>query len=73
MAEYLASRGISYMCLGGSETESLDRFKRKLGPVRSVELKTVSFDDAWVDEQIAAFSQTAPFIAVSSQSVPEYQ
>jgi hypothetical protein len=38
MAEILDSRGISEMCLGGSETASLDAFKRKLGPVRSIEL-----------------------------------
>jgi hypothetical protein len=38
MAEYLQSRGILEMCLGGSETESLDAFKRKLEPVWSIEL-----------------------------------
>ena len=41
MAEQLQARGFETMCLGGSETESLDHFKRKLCPVQSVELKTM--------------------------------
>lgn len=41
-AEMLQERGITNFCLGGSETESLDAFKRKLAPVHSVELGTIS-------------------------------
>ncbi len=37
-AECLAARGISALCVGGSETASLDAFKRKLCPVRAVVL-----------------------------------
>ncbi len=36
--EVLADRGFSELCIGGSETGSLDAFKRKLCPVRSVVL-----------------------------------
>lgn len=35
-AEVLADRGFTELCIGGSETETLDAFKRKLCPVRSV-------------------------------------
>lgn len=41
MAQQLKASGIPHMCLGGSETEDLDRFKRKMQPVRSIELNTV--------------------------------
>lgn len=41
-AARIDARGIPLLCLGGSETESLDQFKRKLGPVRSVALGTVN-------------------------------
>lgn len=40
-AERLVARGVEGLCLGGSETASLDAFKRKLGPVRSIELGSV--------------------------------
>lgn len=43
MCELLRDRGFEAVCLGGSETESLDRFKRKLCPIRSIELKTARF------------------------------
>ncbi len=42
MAEFLKERGFEKICLGGSETESLDKFKRKFGPVQSIELKTIN-------------------------------
>jgi hypothetical protein len=42
MAEFLKERGFVQICLGGSETESLDKFKRKFGPVQSIELKTIN-------------------------------
>lgn len=42
MAELLSERGFEKICLGGSETESLDKFKRKFGPVESIELKTIT-------------------------------
>lgn len=43
MAELLKERGFDTICLGGSETESLDRFKRKMCPVTSIELQTMKF------------------------------
>ncbi|MEW8105313.1 MAG: phosphatidylglycerol lysyltransferase domain-containing protein [Candidatus Thiodiazotropha endolucinida] len=43
MCELLSHRGFEHICLGGSETESLDRFKRKLGPVQSIELRTACY------------------------------
>jgi hypothetical protein len=42
MGELLKERGFNTICLGGSETESLDRFKRKMGPVSSIELRTMA-------------------------------
>lgn len=39
-AELLHARGVSIFSLGGSETASLDQFKRKLGPVRSIDLQS---------------------------------
>ncbi len=41
-ADYLAARGIERLCLGGSETASLDAFKRKLGPTQSIALASVT-------------------------------
>ena len=41
-ADRLAARGIERLCLGGSETASLDAFKRKLGPTQSIPLATVA-------------------------------
>ena len=38
--EVLHSRGFSEFCQGGSETASLDAFKRKMSPVRSIELNS---------------------------------
>ena len=43
MCELLRSRGFEHICLGGSETASLDRFKRKLCPVQSIELRTACY------------------------------
>lgn len=40
MAEILAGRGFDYVCDGGSETEGLDQFKRKMNPVKSVPLQS---------------------------------
>ncbi len=41
MCERLKEKGISKVCLGGSETKSLDDFKRKMVPIDSIELKTM--------------------------------
>lgn len=41
MAEILLEDGVEFMCLGGSETESLDAFKRKFVPAKTVNLKTL--------------------------------
>jgi hypothetical protein len=38
IAQKLVAQGYQTMCIGGSETESLDRFKRKLAPVAAYEL-----------------------------------
>ncbi len=38
MAEVLDQRGFKTICIGGSETESLDAFKRKLAPIQSTPL-----------------------------------
>ncbi len=40
MCRTLAERGFSKVCIGGSETEGLDRFKRKFAPVSSVRLNS---------------------------------
>ena len=40
--EVLNSRGFFEFCQGGSETPGLDAFKRKLNPVRSIELQSIS-------------------------------
>jgi len=40
--EVLNSRGFYEFCQGGSETPGLDAFKRKLNPVRSIELQSIS-------------------------------
>jgi len=42
MAETLAVSGYRTVCIGGSETASLDAFKRKMQPIRSVALSTVT-------------------------------
>jgi len=42
MAEILKARGVTEICLGGSETESLDAFKQKLNPYRSMRLSSLS-------------------------------
>ncbi|MEO1193317.1 MAG: phosphatidylglycerol lysyltransferase domain-containing protein [Pseudomonadota bacterium] len=36
----LSAKGFKEVCIGGSETPSLDRFKRKMNPIRSVELSS---------------------------------
>ncbi|MCB9989320.1 MAG: DUF2156 domain-containing protein [Rhodospirillales bacterium] len=43
MCELLRQRGFTHICLGGSETASLDSFKRKLCPVRSIALSTAHY------------------------------
>lgn len=43
--EHLDHMKIPYICTGGSETESLDKFKRKMCPVESIELKSFYFYD----------------------------
>lgn len=43
MAKTLKARGIDPTCLGGSETCTLDNFKKKLGPVESVELTSLHY------------------------------
>lgn len=58
-AALLLERGITTFCLGGSETRSLDQFKRKLGPVRSVSLSTVTLPEmqtAQVPPEISLFA-----------------
>ncbi|MCW2308850.1 DUF2156 domain-containing protein [Rhodobium gokarnense] len=45
MAEQLSNANIPEMCLGGSETADLDAFKRKMQPVRSIDLSTVALPD----------------------------
>jgi hypothetical protein len=40
-AQVLAEKGIDYINLGGSETEGLDTFKRRLRPVKSVAMDTI--------------------------------
>ncbi|HEU4839452.1 MAG TPA: hypothetical protein VFS88_08600, partial [Micavibrio sp.] len=42
MCAKLKSRGFSHVCIGGSESEGLDRFKRNLFPVESVNLSSWS-------------------------------
>lgn len=42
MCRRLLQRGFEEICIGGSETAGLDAFKRKMCPVRSVSLGTVS-------------------------------
>lgn len=41
LCKALSEAGIERVCLGGSEAEGLDRFKRKMNPVQSVELKSI--------------------------------
>lgn len=41
MCETLKSRGFQQVCIGGSETAGLDAFKRKMNPVRSIELQSI--------------------------------
>lgn len=40
--EQAMKNGSLELCLGGSETEGMDRFKRKFAPCRSVPLRTIS-------------------------------
>ena len=42
MCRTLRNRGFRRVCIGGSETEGLDRFKRKFAPVASVSLSSWS-------------------------------
>jgi hypothetical protein len=41
IAKRLSAEGYDRMCIGGSETESLDRFKRKLAPIATHHLSTI--------------------------------
>jgi len=41
MAKTLKGKGISKLSLGGAETKGLDEFKRKMQPVRSIQLSTI--------------------------------
>lgn len=42
MCKSLKDAGVARVCIGGSETASLDAYKRKMNPVESVSLKSVS-------------------------------
>ena len=42
MAEILRNKGIAYLSLGGAESKGLDDFKKKMHPIRSVVLNTIS-------------------------------
>jgi hypothetical protein len=42
MAKAVAQKNIGYISLGGAESEGLDAFKRKMNPVQSVRLSTIS-------------------------------
>ncbi len=44
MCKNLSSRGFCRVCIGGSETEGLDSFKRKMCPISSVGLSTMSLN-----------------------------
>jgi hypothetical protein len=41
MAKNLSEKNIPYLSLGGAEQQGLDLFKRKMNPVRSIELETI--------------------------------
>jgi hypothetical protein len=41
LCKTLHKQGVEEICLGGSETAGLDAFKRKLNPVRSLDLSTI--------------------------------
>jgi hypothetical protein len=41
IADCLKNEGYEYMCIGGSETASLDQFKKKLDPRRAHKLQTM--------------------------------
>jgi len=43
MCEQLNQRGFHQVCIGGSETSGLDAFKRKMNPVKSVQLQSAHF------------------------------
>ena len=42
ICKVLNQQGIEKICLGGSEIEGLDNFKRKMNPVESLDLKTIA-------------------------------
>jgi hypothetical protein len=49
IAKCLMSQGYHSMCIGGSETASLDQFKKKLDPINSHTLRTIRFSPPrWV-------------------------
>jgi hypothetical protein len=49
-----------YICVGGSETASLDRFKRKFAPVKARTLRTIEFNVR------ASWANTAAVVVVTS-------
>ncbi|NCC23199.1 MAG: DUF2156 domain-containing protein [Alphaproteobacteria bacterium] len=56
MCRVLAEKGFSRVCIGGSETEGLDAFKRKMCPVASIPLR--SFAIARESSAMASFPVT---------------
>lgn len=52
LCKALSDVGIKEVCLGGSETEGLDNFKRKMRPVRSVALSSIDVAPALSQEYI---------------------
>jgi len=60
MCRTLAMRGFQQVCIGGSETEGLDRFKRKFCPVESVSLSSWRVDSAAVLHRFATPSTPRP-------------
>ena len=42
IAKILEKKGVHSICLGGSESEGLDKFKRKLNPTESLDLRSIT-------------------------------
>mgnify|MGYP006274250761 CR=1 FL=1 len=53
ICDHLRKKGYQKICIGGSENESLDYFKRKMNPVESLDLKTISVEKR-NDQKIAS-------------------
>ena len=74
VAQKLVLRGYKSMCIGGSETDGLDRFKRKLAPAIEHELCTVRlilrhYDAVWPSPtQIAERTATHKALAAAELS-----